>query len=536
MKVEFIKLIMVATILVMLPQLSKSQEYTVLPHPDKIEYTWGKYSFGFDLSVVYPIELAKESQLLREWLTEDFVINPVLHEKKKEDQRGNINLIIDSSILPDQKEGYIVETTSSGIDIKSNSKAGIIYGAQTLRQIIKEEDGIFTVQNGTITDYPAFSWRAFMLDEGRYFKGSETVKHMLDEMTALKMNTFHWHLVDDQGWRIEIKKYPRLTEVGAFRDSTEINHFHSEVYDGKPHGGFYTQEEIKEIIKYASDRNIEIVPEIEMPGHASSSIAAYPWLGVTGKQIKVPTYFGVMYDVYDVSNPRVRTFLQDVLEEVFALFPSSVIHIGGDEVRYNQWQESKKVSNYMKANNLSTPAELQVHFTNQMSNWISNKGKVMMGWNEITGETIHEYQSGNNDSSSNKLSPETIVHFWRGDPSLINKTINDGYNIVNSYHIYTYLDYNYNSIPLHKSYSFNPIPEGLDKDKEKQVLGLGCQMWCEFISDTQSMNKKVFPRIAAYAETGWTKTENKDYNRFLSSIDFFLNKWKKQGIEYGPIK
>lgn len=530
------KLLLVVVAMGLLSMKLVASDYNILPKPNKVEYEWGEYSFGFDFSFVYPIELLNEARLIRGWLTDDFVINPVLHQKKKDDQRGSINLVLDNTVVPNQKEGYVLEVNDNGVTIKANSKAGIIYGAQSLRQIIKERDGRFYVQKGTITDYPALSWRAFMLDEARHFKGKEVVKDMLDEMVALKMNTFHWHLVDDQGWRIEIKKYPKLTQVGAFRDSTEINHFHSDVFDGKPHGGFYTQEEIKDIIKYASDRNIQIVPEIEMPGHASASIAAYPWLGATGKKIEVPGYFGVMYDVYDVSNPRVRTFLQDVLEEVIALFPSPVIHIGGDEVRYNQWIESKKVSDYMSKNNLSTPAELQVHFTNEMSNWISNKGRKMMGWNEITGETLHEYQSGNEASVGNELSPETIVHFWKGDPSLIDKTINKGYNIVNSYHVYTYLDYDYNSIPLKRSYSFNPIPEGLDKEKEKQVLGLGCQMWCEFIPDVQSMNKKVFPRIAAYAEVGWTKPENKNYDSFLNSLQFFLNKWDKQGIEYGPIR
>lgn len=536
MQKKFQKLICVIVFLGLFSLPSRANRYDILPQPNKIEYEWGEYSLGFDVSIVYPIELHKEARLLHGWLTDDFVINPVLQQKKEDKQKGNINLALDNNVLPDQKEGYILEVKNDGITIKANSKAGIIYGSQTLRQIIKEKNGHFVVQNGTVTDSPAFRWRAFMLDEARHFKGKEVVKNLLEEMVALKMNTFHWHLVDDQGWRIEIKKYPRLTEVGAFRDSTEINHFHSDIFDGEPHGGFYTQEEIKEIIKYASDRNIQIVPEIEMPGHASASIAAYPWLGTIGEKINVPGYFGVMYDVYDVSNPRVRTFLQDVLDEVIALFPSPVIHIGGDEVRYNQWIDSKKVSDYMNKNNLKTPAELQVHFTNQMSNWISNKGKKMMGWNEITGETLHEYQSGNETTINNSLAPETIVHFWKGDPSLIDKTINKGYNIVNSYHVYTYLDYDYNSIPLAKSYSFNPIPEGISKDKQDLVLGLACQMWCEFIPNVQSMNKKVFPRIAAYAETGWTTLENKDYDNFLNSLKFFLHKWKKKGIEFGPVK
>ena len=160
----------------------------------------------------------------------------------------------------------------------------------------------------------------------------------------------------------------------------------------------------------------------------------------------------------------------------------------------------------------------------------------MMGWNEITGETLHEYQDGNEQAVGNSLSPETIVHFWKGDPSLIDKTINKGYHIVNSYHVFTYLDYDYHSIPLTKSYAFDPVPVGLNKEKEALVLGLGCQMWCEFIPDVKSMNKKVFPRIAAYAETGWTKLENKNYDNFLGALQFFLNKWEKQGIEYGPVE
>lgn len=536
MKRIFLNLLLMVAVVALHGQTATQQKYTVLPQPNQMEYESGVYQFNYDFSVTYPINLLQEALLIRGWLMDDHRMNPILHQKKDDSKRGNVDLVLDDTVLPDHKEGYILEVNDDGVTIKAATPAGIIYGAQTLRQIIQKDENRFTIQKGTITDYPALSWRAFMLDEARHFKGKEVVKNLLDEMVALKMNVFHWHLVDDQGWRIEIKKYPRLTEIGAFRDSTEINHFHSDIFDGKPHGGFYTQEEIKEIIRYAADRNIRIVPEIEMPGHASASIAAYPWLGATGNEIKVPAYFGVMYDVYDVSNPRTVQFLEDVLEEVIALFPSPVIHIGGDEVRYNQWSDSENVKAYMKKNKLETPAELQVHFTNQMSNWISKRGKKMMGWNEITGETLHEYQHGNEQAVGNSLSPETIVHFWKGDPSLIDKTINKGYNIVNSYHVFTYLDYDYNSIPLTKSYAFDPVPMGLSKEKEALVLGLGCQMWCEFIPDVKSMNKKVFPRIAAYAETGWTKLENKNYDNFLGALQFFLNKWEKQGIEYGPVE
>lgn len=228
-----------------------------------------------------------------------------------------------------------------------------------------------------------------MLDEGRHFKGKQVVKQLLDEMALLKMNVFQWHLIEDQGCRIEIKKYPKLTEVGSTRDSTEINHFSSNIYDGRLlHPG-----EIKEIVAYAADRHIQIVPEIEMPGHSSAAIAAYPWLGTTGKQIKVPCKLGVQYDIYNVADPKVIGFFNDVIDEVIALFPSSVIHIGGDEVRYDQWNASASVKSFMAKNKLKTPAELQVFFTNNISNMLLSRSKRMMGWNEITGDKLHEYQS-----------------------------------------------------------------------------------------------------------------------------------------------
>jgi hexosaminidase len=374
-----------------------------------------------------------------------------------------------------------------------------------------------------------------MLDEGRHFKGKEVVKQLLDEMARLKMNVFHWHLTEDQGWRIEIKKYPMLTEVGSYRDSTEINHFGSNEYDGKPHQGFYTQDDIKEIVTYAADRHIMVVPEIEMPGHASAAIAAYPWLGTTGKKIKVPCKFGVQYDIYNVADPKVVNFLTDVIDEVITLFPSPVFHIGGDEVRYDQWNESPMVQSYMKKNDLATPAELQVYFTNTVSNILASKNKRMMGWNEITGAKLHEYQSEKDTKEGNeKLAAGTIVHFWKGDSSLIVSTLKKGYEVVNSFHEYTYLDYDYKSIPMEKAYNFNPIPAGLPTELQSKVLGTGCQMWGEFIPTTESMNYKVYPRIAAYAEVGWTEAGNKDYQKFKLALANFLTRWSSMGIKYGP--
>lgn len=508
------------------------EEYSIIPQPQEVSYTPGFFKMGDQPVISYSGDLGNEAQYLQNALADDFSMNATLKEGK-----GDINLVLDPAVLPNKPEGYKLDVVSDKIAIKSSTPAGVLNGVQTLRQIIKEKDGKYVVQRAVISDYPAFSWRAFMLDEGRYFKGKEVVCKLLDEMARLKMNTFHWHLTNDQGWRIEIRKYPKLTEVGAYRDSSEINHFGSDVYDGKPHGGFYTQAEIKEIVDYASKRHITIVPEVSMPGHASAAIASYPWLGTSGKQIKVPGKFGVHYEVFNVSDPKVMQFFDDVTNEVITLFPGSVFHIGGDEVKYDQWKASPAIRSYMVKKGLKTPAELQVYFTNEISNMLSSKGKRMMGWNEITGDKLHEYQSAEDTKEvEQQLAKGTIVHFWKGDPALIKKTIDKGYDVVNSYHEYTYVDYNYESIPLSKAYAFNPVPEGLSPEERSRVLGLGCQMWGEFIPTVESMNRLVYPRIAAYAETGWTGSDKKDYNRFLRSLDYFTNKWKTEGLVIGPIE
>lgn len=504
------------------------KQFHIIPQPQKIIYSSGSMILNKEVNITFAPELETEAHLLSSFLLEDFNIRSILNKSNK---KGDVILTLDSALLPNKKEAYELNITEKQILLKASTSHGIINGIQTLRQTIKEENQVLSIQCGIITDYPSFSWRAFMLDEGRYFKGKEVVLNLLDRMSELKMNVFHWHLTDDQGWRIEIKKYPELTRIGAFRDSSEINHFGSDVFDGQPHGGFYTQEDIREIVDYATKRHITIVPEIEMPGHASAAIAAYPWLGTANKKIQVPCKFGVQYNVYNIANPKVLTFLEDVIDEVISLFPSPVFHIGGDEVRYDQWKSSSEVLAYMKQYDIHSPAGLQVYFTNNISNLLASKNKRMMGWNEITGEQINDYQQDGSGKSQHQLAKGTIVHFWKGDTMLIKKAIKDGYDIVNSYHEYTYLDYSYESIPLKKAYEFNPIPQGLTREEQARVLGLGCQMWGEFIPTKESMEKKIFPRIAAYAETGWSGEGNKDYNRFTYSLSYLLNKWEKLGIK-----
>ena len=392
----------------------------------------------------------------------------------------------------------------------------------------------YLVPSVTIKDGPRFKWRAFMLDEARYFHGEVFVKQMLDQMALLKMNTFHWHLIDDAGWRIEIKKYPLLTKVGAFRADSEIGTWKSGKTSGQPHGGFYTQEQIKDIVAYAKARNINIVPEFEMPGHSSAAIAAYTWLGTAGIAIDVPVKFGRLYDNYDVTKPEVITFMKDVLTEIFELFPSEVIHIGGDEVGYEVWEKSSSVQKYMKENNIPTPADLQINFTNKISHYIEENGRRMMGWNEILGKNIHtDFAEKQADKEAETvLSKNVNVHFWKGDLGLLTDAAKKSYGIVNSLHSSTYLDYNYKSIPLEKAYAFDPIPEGLDAQYHENIYGLGCQMWSEWTPTNADIERQAFPRIAAYAEVGWTSLENKNYNSFKIALKKMQKHWDNLGINY----
>ncbi|WOD42817.1 beta-N-acetylhexosaminidase [Hwangdonia lutea] len=438
------------------------------------------------------------------------------------------------------KEAYELVVTPKNITVFANHDAGYFYAVQTIKQLISNETSEttnttkFLVPSVTIKDNPRFKWRAYMLDESRYFHGEEFVKQMLDQMALMKMNTFHWHLIDDAGWRVEIKKYPLLTEVGAFRKDSEIGTWKSGKTSGEPHGGFYTQKQVKDIVAYAAERHINIVPEFEMPGHSSAAIAAYTWLGTAGVDIDVPVKFGRLYDNYDVTKPEVITFIKEVLMELFELFPSEVIHIGGDEVGYKVWEESKSVQKYMKENNIKTPADLQVDFTNKISKFIESKGRRMMGWNEIMGKNIHKGFAEKKDDkeAETELAKNVIVHFWKGDLELLTDAAKKGYSIVNSLHSSTYLDYSYKSIPLEKAYEFNPIPDGLDAQYHDNIYGLGCQMWSEWTPTNADVERQSFPRIAAYAEVGWTPLEKKDYNSFKVALKKIQTHWDALGINY----
>lgn len=437
-------------------------------------------------------------------------------------------------------EAYELIVSPKNIRVLANDAAGYFYGVQTLKQLLAtetaegSENKSYLIPSVTIKDGPRFRWRAYMIDDSRYFHGEEHAKKMIDQMALLKMNTLHWHLIDDAGWRVEIKKYPLLTEVGAFRTDSEIGTWKSGKTSGEPHGGFYTQEQIKDIVAYAAARNITIVPEFEMPGHSSAAIAAYTWLGTAGVDIDVPVQFGRLYDNYDVTKPEVITFIHDVLDELFELFPSEVIHIGGDEVGYEVWENTASVQQYMKEHNIKTPADLQIDFTNKISQYIEDHGRRMMGWNEILGKNIHQdfAEKKSDEEAETELAKNVIVHFWKGDLELLSDAAQNGYGIVNSLHSSTYLDYSYSSIPLKKAYDFNPIPEGLDAQYHKNIYGTGAQMWSEWTPTNADVERQTFPRIAAYAEAGWTELDNKDYDSFKIALNKMQKHWDTLGINY----
>ena len=491
--------------------LSSEDNHRIIPAVQEQQV----YASNLNLSSGYHIvlqdnRLENERLWLKKYLQNDFQLI-------ENSQGKTIRLILQSS--SEQKEDEYQIDIQDEVKIISPSARGIFYGIQTLRQLMITTAGQCSLPQLAIKDRPYYPWRAYMLDESRVFQGKEAVKSILDEMARLKMNIFHWHLTDDQGWRIEIKKYPKLCQIGARRDSTQLNGWKGNSFDGKVHEGYYTQKEIKEIIEYAQSLHIQIIPEIEMPGHSSAVIAAYPEFGTTKKQIKVPCSFGVQYEVLDVSSQKVIQFLHDVLDEVIALFPSPIIHIGGDEVKYDQWNASVAISNYIKKLGVANPAELQIEFTNAISEWLKGRNKHMMGWNDIMGNKIHEYNSAEDAIAlKSKLAEGTIVQFWKGDLDLIEETAQKGYDIVNSYHYGTYLDYDKSRIPLAKSYAFNPIPAGMDKSLQYKILGLGCQMWGEQILTVESMNRMTFPRIAAYAEIGWISPARKNYMEFLPAL------------------
>ena len=445
----------------------------------------------------------------------------------------------DPALAARGEEAYSIQSSPSGIILSAADARGIFYAGQSLVQMMPSVFHDRTADKSAvrwnisetpfrIMDYPRFSWRALMIDEARHFFGEKTIKQIIDQMALLKMNNLHWHLTDDTGWRIEIKKYPRLTSIGSKRRESEIGTWNSGKSDGTPHEGFYTQEQIRDIVQYAARRNITIVPEIEMPGHASAAAVAYPFLSLKTPG-EVPTTF-IVNTAFDPTSEKTYSFLSDVLDEITALFPGRIIHIGGDEVRYDkQWKGVPEIEEFMKKNGMKSYADVQMHFTNRMSGIIAQKGRRMMGWNEIYG---HDVNGDGGGKAGAKLDTNAVIQFWKGNTSLAKNAIRDGHDVINSLHTSTYLDYSYGSIPLQKAYGFEPVFPGLEEQYHSRVRGLGAQVWTEWISTPERLHYQAFPRACAFAEVGWTPAGKKDFPDFKKRLKAYSERMDLMGIKF----
>lgn len=509
---------------------SQQSETVILPKPVSVQQTSGEFKLPTEPKI-YTLKASLEANYFINELKD---ICGIRAQQVFNQSGSDIILDIDNKLIK-EAEGYRITITKNQIQIVGHDNAGVFYGLQSLLQLIYASNETKTLSAQVIDDAPTFSWRSYLIDEGRYFKGEKEVYQILDEMAALKMNVLHWHLTDDAGWRIEVKKYPKLTEIGSKRKDSEIGTWGSGKTAGKPHSGFYTQEDVKRILRYAKERHIKVVPEIEMPGHASAAVASYSWLGTSGKEIETPVKFGKLYPTFNVIEPRVQEFLKDVIDEMLELFETDVIHIGGDEVRFDEWEQSEKVRAWKEKKKFNSFMDIQIDFTNMMSRYISSKGVRMMGWNEILGTALHADDNIAFADPSEKLADNVIVHYWKGDLEGITKAVQSGYDVVNSHHTFTYLDYSYKSIPLERAYNFRPILEEIPKELHHKIIGIGCQMWAEWADTPAVIQKQTYPRIAAYAEVAWTKQELKDYESFLKRMPYFVDRWAKKGIGFTPL-
>jgi hexosaminidase len=452
---------------------------------------------------------------------------------------GAINLVIDTA-LDMNPEGYLLTVEKKKVILTGCTPAGLSRGIQTIRQLLPPEIESSTVAGGvkwtmpcvSITDFPRFSWRGMHLDVSRHFFDVDFIKRYIDILAMHKMNVFHWHLVDDQGWRIEIKKYPRLTEVGAWRVDREDKPWNSRLPqqpgEKATYGGFYTQEEIKEVVAYASERHINVVPEIEMPAHVGSALAAYPQYSCTGGPFTVPP--GSVWpitDIYCAGKDETFAFLEDILTEVMELFPSPYIHIGGDEADKTEWRKCPYCQARIRKEGLKDEAELQSYFVKRMERFISSKGRMLIGWDEIL-------EGG--------LAPGAAVMSWREFDGGI-EAAKAGHNVVMTPVSHTYFNL-YQADPateplayrgiinLEKVYLFEPVPDGLTEDEAKHIIGAQACLWTEMVPDGRTAEYMILPRLTAMSEVLWSATESRNWVDFNIRLIRMMEHFDVMGLNY----
>ncbi len=476
----------------------------IIPKPTAIKY----YEGNFDLSK--PVKILKDQEI---YLSKTHLdkLRSKLSQQNTEKGAGTIVF----QLAEEEKlgeEGYQLKIEKNRIQILAKAEPGLFYGLQSLLQLIQKSENN-NIPCMEITDVPAFEWRGMHLDVCRHFFPVEFVKKYIDLLAMHKMNSFHWHLTEDQGWRIEIKQYPKLTEVGSVREATMLGKNWDE-FDGQPHGGYYTQEEIKEVVAYAKERYITIVPEIEMPGHSLAALAAYPEYGCTGGPYEVAKTWGVFEDVYCAGKDSTFIFLQNILSEIIELFPGEYIHIGGDECPKTRWEECKDCQARIKAEGLKDEAELQSYFVRHIEQFLLKNNRKLIGWDEIL-------EGG--------LAAEATVMSWRGESGGI-EAAHMGHDVVMCPNDICYFDH-YQESPekeplaigglttLEDVYHYHPVPEELEAKQQHHILGAQGNLWTEYISTAEKLEYMALPRLCALSEVVWTEQGKKDWESFSSRMD-----------------
>ncbi len=490
----------------------------VIPKPEKVQLGEGHFTVNTETKIYYDQE-NESIKSIAEYLAEKinvptgFQIKPAFIQSQ--DLSNSIVLKIGYSDNKSSIEGYELVVLNNSIILTANAPTGLFYGIQTLRQLLSPEIEStekvqqkidWTIPCVHILDQPRFIWQKMLLDCGRHFMTPNFIKRYIDLLSYHKMNRFHWHLTEDQGWRIEIKKYPKLTEIGSWR----------KYEDGTVYGGFYTQQDIKEIVDYATRRHVMVVPEIELPGHSVSALASYPEYSCTGSPLEVSTRWGVHKDVYCAGNDSTFKFLEDVLAEVIKLFPAPYIHIGGDEVPKDRWAACPKCQARIQAERLKDEHELQSYFIKRIEKFLLTKNRRIIGWDEIL-------EGG--------LAPQATVQSWRGMDGAI-AAAKSGHDAIVSPTSHAYFDYPINTTDLRQVYSFEPIPAELSADETVHILGGECNIWTENAPQA-AIDSKTFPRILAMSEVLWSSKEGKDYREFNKRVRYHYKRLDLLGVQYG---
>ena len=537
----------------------QAQEISIIPKPAEMQIEEGEFSFNGKVVLCYPkikdsgidavvdnfvreIKKTTGVKLVKDRLKDGLFLGLHVEESAKKGD-AHIVLYVDEYML---KEAYRLSVTPKRINIAASTPEGFFYAFQTLKQLMPRnvmagvpDDSVkeWRVPCVFIVDEPRFSWRGFMLDEGRHFYGKEEIKKIIDVMAAYKMNRFHWHLTEDQGWRIEIKKYPKLTEVGAWRDS-KVCAWGDVKPDGIRYGGYYTHEDIKEVVEYAKERFVEIIPEVDIPGHSQAAVASYPEFLACDPENKHDVWLwqGVSSDVINVANPLAVQFAKDVIDELTELFPFGYIHLGGDECPTYNWERNSDCQALLKEIGSENYRDLQIHFYKQLLDHVAqkpaDKQRKLVFWNEV----LH----GNTEP----LGKDITIMAWIGADGAAKDAAMRGMNTILSPQIPYYINrrqskletepksQGYGDETVERVYNYKPM-NGIAEELQPKYLGVQANFWTEWVVEPSVVQYLMLPRLAAVAEAGWTPAELRNYDDFIKRLQGEAVYYRLKGVDYG---